>query len=218
MRSIFVTCLFSSFFQTTWTTADSSNINVVVARVNETVTLDCDATSGDHILWKKRVMPDYKLGDAIDQQSVRTFPIDASQEVTLKKRHRHVDNGVLNLGPVEWSDSGRYSCHSWKRDQISLKSWTIIVLDKAQNVSNLIFYEGIPLQVTTKVVYFDQPMHALHLFAWSKYTANKFRSLFFPFLSCKISVKLITKVVSLTQRTARLDRVHKIVATFGQSS
>ena len=147
MRDIFLTCLFSCLFQTTWTRADGVNNNVVViAKFNDTVTLECDDVSGDHILWKKRVMTDYKVGDVIQRQNLKTFPIDVSQ-VTLKKRHRHVENGVLNLGQVEWSDGGHYSCHSWKRDRISLKSWTLIILNEQQNISNSIFYEGIPLQV-----------------------------------------------------------------------
>jgi hypothetical protein len=104
-------------------------------------------------------MPNYKVGDVIQQQNLQTFPIDASH-VTLKKRHRHVENGILNLGPVEWSDGGQYSCHSWKQDRISLKSWTLIVLDSQQNISSKIFYEGIPLQVTVK----QNPYHYLKIY------------------------------------------------------
>ncbi len=85
----------------------------------------------------------------IHHQHLKTFPIDEAQ-VTLRKRHRrnkHTGPGKLRLGEVSVSDAGTYSCHSWKRDRVSLKSWTLIVLDLSK-VYNSIFYEGVPLKVS----------------------------------------------------------------------
>jgi len=116
----------------TSTTSDAND--VIVALVNDTVTLDCDDPFEEHVLWKKSATQVVTDGDSarhIQHQNSKSFPF----EVTQKKRHRrnkHSGSGKLTLSGVDATDSGVYSCHSLHRERASLKSWTLVVLVSIQ--------------------------------------------------------------------------------------
>jgi len=147
MKQLFLSVVFFCFVRTTTTTTSGHRESVVVvALTNETVTFDCDEHVDDHILWKKTLSPIVTGDDAVQHQNLKTFPFDENTQKMRHRRNKHSASGKLILMEVSYSDSGIYSCHSLKGDRVSLKSWTLIVLD-VDKVSQSIFYQGVSLKV-----------------------------------------------------------------------
>ena len=155
MKQILFAFIFVAIAQTsTITTSTATSSDVVVAFANETVTFNCDEHLEDHILWKKSVTQAItddpnSMRHHVQHQNSKLLPYD----VTQKKRHRRKEHGgdaKLILPDVEPDDSGVYSCHSLHRDRVSIKTWTLIVLEASQTSLNtsLIFYNGAVLEVT----------------------------------------------------------------------